>query len=329
MLLVNKPDYAIYEAPYGKIYFGKIYRFMDICGISETLKSGKLRFKSAAELNDPIECNPELLNFGDFRFEDMSVNRKVNILLNHFLPMYLERNPKINKEKAETFIKFIYEASENYNSSFDEKLILDQGITAFSNLIKKRVKNDPNTLDEILNSFNQIKKGIKICSFSRFYKTHKSSLLWSHYADSQRGACLEFDYGNYMKNLLHFRDIERIKKHLRGEETPLVIDYVKRFSCFEFYNSDYDFIKWICTKYIDWKYENEVRLIKVTNDDKSYIDLEFPKELFTKIIFGFKSSSEDISTVLEIIKNSNNFQGITFEKMQYNSKNKLFSSKLN
>lgn len=80
-----------------------------------------------------------------------------------------------------------------------------------------------------------------------FSKTWRNSVLWSHYADRHRGMCLGFEVPNdvlirmkYTKNRLDL-DIEKLyaEGKLRKEHMQLIFK----------------------TKFSDWKYEREVRVV--------------------------------------------------------------------
>lgn len=92
--------------------------------------------------------------------------------------------------------------------------------------------------------------------------------MWSHYADSHKGICLEFD----------------IKRGGFFYNNPLPVQYRKRYPKFEL--SDYQdeenmmftmHQQAICTKSVLWKYEKEWRVIA---DDgcglKKFDKLSFP-----------------------------------------------------
>src|SRR5580700_7739727 len=75
-----------------------------------------------------------------------------------------------------------------------------------------------------------------------FCKGWRNTLLWSHYADRHRGMCLGFDVeDNAAKPVQYVEDRPSIPYPFSGELRPI---------------SD----QLLSTKYIDWKYEDELRI---------------------------------------------------------------------
>ena len=125
----------------------------------------------------------------------------------------------------------------------------------------------------------------RICSFSN-NKEHP--LLWSHYAASHEGFCLEFDastdiFGGALKVTYqnHYPSIDVTET---DEETNLRIS--------------------VLTKARFWKYEGEYRLVSMepSEPDALQIDngiFQYPEHLLTGVIFGCRMSDEDRGLVTE------------------------------
>ena len=127
-----------------------------------------------------------------------------------------------------------------------------------------------------------------VCCFS---KNMDNILMWSHYADSHRGVCLEWTVG---------AEDESVKTRLRDvtyENVPVVLDEVKRTK-----NGHLDINittngKFLFQKFNYWGYEEEIR---------SYIFCEDPylkgkSEKFigelTSIYFGKNAVQDDIDLI--------------------------------
>ncbi|TWO31501.1 DUF2971 domain-containing protein [Seonamhaeicola sediminis] len=111
-------------------------------------------------------------------------------------------------------------------------------------------------------------------------------LMWSHYSDNHTGICFGFDwnkddevFGNYKKirYQTHYDDIWSWL-HTDNEIVESII-----------YN-----------KSIDWHYEKEYRIIL-----DSISARKFNKENLKEIIFGCKTSEEDINEIIELVKDNN------------------------
>jgi hypothetical protein len=116
--------------------------------------------------------------------------------------------------------------------------------------------NDPFELHAIDLSDNQYRE--KFTSFKNdmaehigllcFSKSWKSPLLWSHYANRHKGIALEFEVPNHVAHPIKYRrkryilDIEMIRKRQNGFDREQIEAI------------------WM-TKYVQWKYEDEVRIL--------------------------------------------------------------------
>ncbi|WP_316674863.1 DUF2971 domain-containing protein [uncultured Tolumonas sp.] len=120
-----------------------------------------------------------------------------------------------------------------------------------------------------------------------------SILMWSHYADNHKGICLEFDVDLKLNNTL------------------LAVNYATKYPKVSIYDMGINLAKTthsiLATKSADWSYEKEWRYIV---NDKSDQLINNPFKL-TSIIFGARSKSEDIETILEAVKHN---KDVSFKK---------------
>lgn len=163
-------------------------------------------------------------------------------------------------------------------------------------------------------------------------------LMWSHYADGLRGFCIEFDreellIGNeFDANIYDVKyqvsppvidsmvyevakdqvwyhemaiDEEHTKRKYLKDHVPdtLLPEYKKaliaaRELLFDLY------FKMLCYKPVDWKYEEEVRLIYHTeNNTQTGEPFSFPGSSIKSIIIGEKASQSDIQDTITIVRN--------------------------
>lgn len=124
-------------------------------------------------------------------------------------------------------------------------------------------------LDEF---FRLQKQQFGICCFSW---SCKNIVLWANYADNHQGICLGF------------KNLSPVEKGLYGiypvNYDPEITQY--EFSSFE---DEQYWQHWLCTKSIEWDYEDEVRLISKIYNGK----IKFPKEALTEIFLGLSVSEE-------------------------------------
>jgi len=135
-----------------------------------------------------------------------------------------------------------------------------------------------------------------ICSFSR---TRKNQLMWSHYADEHRGFCIGFDsYGlatqeigalsqpvDYSINLPYEDIIESLQSNGSVNKEQAMSDL---FSCC--------LLPIIGTKYSNWKYEKEIRLVKT-----KYGASSFKPSAVRSIAFGLRMEERDRNTLKQLL----------------------------
>jgi len=111
-------------------------------------------------------------------------------------------------------------------------------------------------------------------------------LMWSHYADGHKGICIEFHYSN--------------KVHLDFFARALAVKYRKKVPTINLYTEDTLSIgKKLLSKSIDWKYEQEYRIIEYNRNHNQYY--EFDPTLISKIYLGLRISDENTKKVKSFI----------------------------
>lgn len=128
----------------------------------------------------------------------------------------------------------------------------------------------------IVDSIKNAKMKIKICSLS---KTYKEVLLWSHYADSHKGICIELevlenenvrsDGVRYVTSIPHI--------FLPPIDEPKVQDIL------------------FC-KSSHWEYEQEYRCLLTDNNKDSYIPIKI-----SRIFVGCKAKSSDKKLLQDLL----------------------------
>lgn len=135
-------------------------------------------------------------------------------------------------------------------------------------------------------SFDNI---VKECGIFSMSKNNNNILLWSHYANSHAGICIEFKVDEEF--------FGHASKITYSDDYPKV-DYLKNI-IFDKNQAD----KAILTKSKLWQYEEEYRIILVsepppdpfsTDDIVGHHEIrEFPEELLTGVILGCSISEEN------------------------------------
>lgn len=137
-----------------------------------------------------------------------------------------------------------------------------------------------------------------ICCFT---KTNNDVLMWPHYCKSHTGLVLEYDV---TKDFNFFYGLMQV---IYSKDYPI-----------HYYNSEslVDLgLKALYIKGIDWKYENELRLVK---DVQGKIPIK--KEAITKVIFGIRTSPKDILEIKDLFMSNDynvQFCQTTLKKDEY------------
>lgn len=195
----------------------------------------------------------------------------------------------IQEIDRETLEKFLIENSPtNYYAN-----ICKQGIPLFS---MEKLKQ---TVDRALNE-------IGVCCFS---KTKKSILMWSHYCKYHQGICLEFD-------ILEDPSFFTLAKPVNYVDTMPIYDHFKEHKKL--------IEKIIQPKAKEWKYEEEVRVIKTAKDisQNSSQAFKFKPNALRKVIFGCKALESTIAKYKELCL-QNGLNHVIFSKM-YQKQNGQF-----
>lgn len=126
-------------------------------------------------------------------------------------------------------------------------------------------------------------------------KTNNSNLMWGHYSDSHRGFCVGLD---------HLKLLNHLTTEFENNECSFhEVDYKSEIPTYEFNNRNKReyVIKRQTTKFSDWSYENEVRIILENSVNKTQ---QLPANTFSEIIFGYKMDDfhrEEITLISNIL----------------------------
>ncbi|MEZ8154552.1 DUF2971 domain-containing protein [Vibrio splendidus] len=146
-----------------------------------------------------------------------------------------------------------------------------------------------------------------------FSKRPDNLLMWSHYANGLRGFCLEFDPYLVLFNNPNFAEIYEVNYQANPPEIDtavlaVVMKQINYHSCAledvscdneaEPYENALDaslshskdiYKKMLATKPLDWKYEEELRIIYQSScNKKSAQFLKYPPQAIKSVIFGEK-----------------------------------------
>jgi hypothetical protein len=204
---------------------------------------------------------------------------------------------KYTKVPSDSMLNFFYRTEEFIlkGKSISEKII--------------EIENDYSIFSEDL--YKVLEKRTQECyGITCFSYLPDDILMWSHYANANKGFCIEFDQKalvssyNKIKWMISFKKVKYHKNLVRAD---LIIEKNK----ISFKNEK----EIMFQKLKNWKYEKEARLIAIFNKNNSNRNIKFNKEVIKGIIFGERMSLDDKKTIKKIINNDLDYKNVLF----YNS----------
>lgn len=248
------PDVA---APLSDTFIARLYHYERFIPehLSATLRDRRIRCSQAANLNDPWDCRPWFDS--DFAY-----------------------NPTVLREWITWCLMLSPDARTELEGHLDT--------------IQHAVAGNPRILQRIVNNLSS-----NTCQYLATYwhvyclTPHDcSTLMWSHYADSHRGICLEFAADNAL--------FARAQRVVYRAEYPVWLPQVHLEDRIE---------QVLLTKSSDWQYEEEYRPIarkrdaggnageKVLISDDGYLPL--PDDALKSVIAGCEANREMIAEIVK------------------------------
>ena len=277
----------------------KLFKYTKIEYALDIIQNKRLYLNNPERFNDPFDClldsdeiasrkaSSLIVNY--FQFKDL-----YNFALNNFDSIIK------NKDSARKILTYGNNLKKvlKLNPFYKRWNYIDEINNKFGNATTKKEANisASNYYLTIKNTMKSIRNNSLVYCFS---KTNKSILLWSHYADSHKGVCVEFEVEPTEKDMVEVIYSSEISKFDIVSVTSkiLALDFLN----VRFNPSDDDFNKKIMkpyyTKALDWKYEEEVRYVLSKNStervfkikDNYYINS--PK--IVSVTFGCKIDKTD------------------------------------
>lgn len=292
-----------------------LYKYTKFEYLEDIISNNSFKLSNPESYNDPFDClitsNKEqvdecfklILNYYMFKEFSSIINRRdIKIgLLQKPIIAWVRWELKIVKKLMKK-VPF-YEPMKFFDRLLNLiKMINPTIYNEFSDTVEKG-KTKFN--DEISKVVNEIKKSLLVCCYS---KRNDSILMWSHYAESHKGICIEFN--PYDDN--DFKEVSYSKKRIKFDMkniTSIVLAYDYLGEKVNPKNKIVmkSIMKSFLTKSEDWKYEEEVRSIYSTNDNSGRVTFENNKYLvnpgdIVAIYVGCKMSKENENKVRELAK---------------------------
>lgn len=290
-----------------------IYKYATLESAINIIKTRAVVLNSPDKFNDPFDSKLDI--------NDKEIKHSIQLVENYLLFKTLSYIVENNNIPMNCFQKLIFGVLKK-EIQFTRKLIQkDKRYTKmpmfnlvinvfsslneeFANIVKT---SEAKFKDEIAPSIFEMRKKARISCFS---KRKDSILMWSHYADSHRGVCLEIEENrSFFKDVIYTNEkhgldlMHATARVLAGDFVGNPIDYSdKKFSekmlAPFFYKSK------------DWSYEEEVRCVlsdKEDNVDGYYFDdgRTLLKIKIKRILVGSRANSDKLQELFRLANNRN------------------------
>ena len=231
-----------------------------------------------------------------------AMNNKVNYELKDLINNHIDNfNDGIN------FMKALYDSKSLY------EIIDICAKYGYEDMIKMQesIKNFKEKSEILLEKLKEaIDKNFYMVCFSQ---TYDNILMWSHYAKKHTGFCVEYDFSRSSQKSIY----SLLSPVIYSNKRPSLSDEI--IKCFSEdgkliadENMLYKMYLSLLTKSDLWKYEQEWRLIILSNRDDEYPNNNIVDPIISKVYLGARISKEDEKRVLEIA----NKKGVEVKKLE-------------
>ena len=289
----------------------KLYKYASINSAIRIIKNSSVLLNSPNNFNDPFDSLINITNEEKQRVLDLTINY---FTFKIFCDFVKRDDLKLKPSQKLLFktIKLEIAAYTKLIKKFKTYNILpffNDMVDSFAEInddIKLAIESAKDKLDnEIIPSLKEMRSKARISCFST---KNDSILMWSHYADSHRGVCFEFEEN---------RDFFK-KVNYSSQRTNInLYDAISRVLAFDFLNEKISYkdkkfsdimLNPLYTKSLEWAYENEVRCVLSDNEPNTlgfnYIDgKHFLEMKITKIYVGTKAYGDNLAELLYLADN--------------------------
>lgn len=290
----------------------KIYKYLNFQDGLKTLSNNSVLLNNPINYNDPFdcvikpskkdedECYKIILRYYLFKeFSNIALEKKVKI---PFCLLWVRWLMKIFKKMVKKVP--YYDGMPMFDSISD--LIIEKYSETNEEFKQTLTTNQIKFSKEIRNMIDEIKEMLLVSCFSKKYD---SILMWSHYGDKHRGLCIEFEVDSD-----DFKEVIYAKKRKQIDLktiTAVVLgyDFIGEKVSKDNKKILKEISKLLFTKYKDWKYESELRVVHSIKDcdgenifkkDERYF-LKMPK--INKVYVGCKANDDDLNNLKQDFPN--------------------------
>ena len=280
-----------------------IYKYLDEKGAIETIKGNSVLLDTPEHYNDPFDCDIYVTDEEEKKAYDLFINFQM------FKALYDSFVEKTSLTfLANTFKKELMFSAKVMikEKKFEPQTYLKIANNKFYKTIKKSKEILQAEFKEMLKSvYKKIKESVIVSCFG---STYDQPLMWAHYTDKHKGACVEFEIDDKDFKIIHYEKKKVEFKLYKALQIVFGHQLAKKDVDAE--DEKYSFLySPLLTKSLDWIYEGEIRCVysinkrdskiyEATNDKgETILLLKMPK--IKRIYLGCKSSSSFEKTIRE------------------------------
>ena len=197
----------------------------------------------------------------------------------------------LNLDKQQVFASVLDKVNDPYEVSYQIDILPELKRPYIELMFGDNYNHGEHSYDRLINHAlkENKKETTKNNGLVCFSEVYDSLPMWGHYADNQRGICLEFDTSYHPFNLA---------LKVNYNKVPPIIP----IHCVEHISEDYlsgfgD--KIITTKSEQWKYEQEWRLLFTKMSP-----IKYEAKALLKLLFGFHTPLNDVLKVYNLTKSN-------------------------
>lgn len=240
-----------------------------------------------SDYNDPFEAM-EFLDFDKLNKvlnEQMKEETISTIIKTHPVPEDIIELAR----KSDNPINVIGEYQLRTFEGFDDNKI-QEVLEVLNNSLKEII------IDRHIEKVKSIQNTMKVCSFC---ESNQQLLMWSHYADSHKGFCVEYEIRQWKPDDIRKRVLYPVvyQDYFYNSTEHLISQIEKK----EF-NNLYPLIS-CATKSKEWEYEQEWRFIFNIGD--SFKRQNYRMNCQTKVFLGSRMLEDNQKEILEICRTKN------------------------
>ena len=291
----------------------KIYKYASLNAAVSILKNGGVGLSNPKDFNDPNDCS-----FIQDEKDKEKIERLITDYFTYKIVTELVSLNKISLNKSSRVRLSNLQKEMDVMKCALEKHPYFDGIPGF-NLITKIIGSKFRDVDTLLikakKGFqNKVDEAVLSAKsnalISCFSKRKNSILMWSHYAASHKGVCIEYE----RPDSIDFKDVEYRNdrpyiKMYNVVSHAIALDILgKKETDEEITTHLKETLDPFFVKSTDWQYEEEVRCLysrnklpdNITYDGNRYIlDIGYP----TAIYIGCKATGDELDYLCKLAKN--------------------------